>query len=597
MIVLSNQQPLESLLRKHAYEKELRPSSIRTKLSKKSRIVAVTSAGDLKDGVELVTKLREDDAASFAAGLDLSVDPDTALATLSRSAPDVPDAVLNLILSMYSLAYFAKKYLPHVFFIPFSSLYHGVLFKLLRDVECHRQTLPVVIAGPREGGKSQIINMMLPVHAAYFPVLVGKPDGSIQDISKRYFVFLGAIQRMAKLPLGDVVTELETNTALHRDFGNLWLDQSGREPGSVGRPWNKQQAVTSNGKLFEAHGRFSKFRGLRMRHVRPDFVSIEDIEDEKSVLSARRRGEDVKWIDKTVMPMVSSVNGNLIASGTMLHENSMLNQLADFGRSHGWCVKVFPVYKDTEHGREYMWPEKFGPEFVKQQLETMPFSAFSQEYLQQATEGHAELSQEQIHYYTRAELDQLIELKRLGIFLGVDPSCKKTEHGDRTAIIPVGFDKQSGVFYVLPAVLDRMGHVARVAAICSMCAMWNPIRVGIETVQYQIALKEAVDEQAKQSGLVIPTLAVPQSGEKLLRISRLFSPVANGTIKFLRGDKTHSIIVDELLHLWDSEHDDGADGLEIAIHTAERILGLQKKSDARKSGGARVSNKAVDQAK
>lgn len=267
MIVLSNQQPLESLLRKHAYEKELRPSRLQTKLSKKSRIVAVTSAGDLKDGVELVTKLREADAASFAAELDLSVDPDTALATLSRSAPDVPDAVLNLILSIYSLAYFAKKYLPHVFFIPFSQAYHGVLFKLLRDVECHRQTLPVVIAGPREGGKSQIINMMLPVHAAYFPVLVGKPDGSIQDISKRYFVFLGAIQRMAKLPLADVVTELETNTALHRDFGNLWLDQSGREPSSVGRPWNKQQAVTSNGKLLEAHGRFSKFRGLDRKSV------------------------------------------------------------------------------------------------------------------------------------------------------------------------------------------------------------------------------------------------------------------------------------------------------------------------------------------
>lgn len=529
--------------------------------------------------------------------MEVTVDPNTALAALARSAPDVPDAVLNLILSMYSLAYFAKKYLPHVFFIPFSPLYHGVLFKLLRDVECHRQTLPVVIAGPREGGKSQIINMMLPVHAAYFPVLVGKPDGSIQDISKRYFVFLGAIQRMAKLPLGDVVTELETNTALHRDFGNLWLDQSGREPGSVGRPWNKQQAVTSNGKLLEAHGRFSKFRGLRMRHVRPDFVSIEDIEDEKSVLSARRRGEDVKWVDKTVMPMVSSVNGNLVASGTMLHENSMLNQLADFGRSHGWCVKVFPVYKDTEHGREYMWPEKFGPEFVKQQLETMPFSAFSQEYLQQATEGHAELSSEQIHYYTRAELDQLLELHRLQIFFGVDPSCRKTEHSDRTAIVPVGFDKQSGVFYVLPATIDRMGHVARVAAICSMAALWSPIRIGIEVQQYQIALRESVDDQAKKDGVIIPTLGITQHDDKLLRISRLFSPIAAGTIKFLRSDKSHSLIVDELLHLWDSEHDDGADALEISLYTAERVLGLLKKSDSRKRGGAHVSNKAAESAK
>ena len=495
------------------------------------------------------------------------VDPDTARYKLAN----------------YSYAFFAKEYLPHYVPISFHPRYHTPFFRMLRHVEHHITARPTVISGPRDSGKSTYGSLVLPLHAIHFPVLHLLPSGQTVDWSKRYICFLSATQPLAAKPLGDITAELEENERLHADFGDLYREASGRAPAT--RPWGATRARTLNGILLEAYGRWGKFRGMRYRQYRPDLLLPDDTEDDKSVQSARRRTEDMEWFTKALVNVLSANNGNTLVTGSLLHSHSFLAQLIEYGKQHGWNVRVFPIYTtDAQGKRTYLWPEKWDDAWVQEKLQEIPLSALEQEFLQNPSAGQQEIGEEEFTFYKLEDIMPLLEKGQMVVCTGVDPAAKAKEHSDYTAIVSVALDRTTGVRYVLPANISRLQNLnAKVTAIIVQALRWDAHTVGIEDVQFQYALKEAVDGQARRDGVTINTIGVPQSGDKLLRISRLYGPIGAGTIRFLR-EKSHSVIIDQLIHLYTTDYDDGADALEIAnwVHD-KRIAALKRHSGVRAS--------------
>jgi predicted phage terminase large subunit-like protein len=244
----------------------------------------------------------------------------------------------------------------------------------------------------------------------------------------------------------------------------------------------------------------------------------------------------------------------------------MLAKLVDFGQQNGWIVKVFPIYEDTEHGRVYLWEERYGPEWVKKKLEEIPESAFAQEYLQRPGSSRKDIKPEDFKFYDK-EFESVLEAIEYGryiVCIGVDPAAKTGERNDYTAVVPVALDPATGIKYVLPGYIERASFNTKIHAVINEHIRWKAHITGIESVQFQIALKEAIDLEARRQGVTINTVPVQQSIDKKMRISRLYGAISAGTIRFLRH-RTHSVIVDQLINLHTADHDDGADALEIAI--------------------------------
>ena len=509
--------------------------------------------------------MREGDAVSFATELDASTDM---LAMFAQQAKNIPLKDLNLLLSNYSYAYFAQRYLPHIFFLGMSERLHGVLFKTMRMVETHTVDTPVVIAGPREAGKSTIINLLEPLHALYFPALHLLANGELTNMAKRYIVFMGSTQKMASRLLSDLSTELEQNDRLRYELGDLYLDSNGKPPHT--RPWNKSLCVTNSNRIIEAYGRNSKHRGLRYGKFRPDQLNADDTEDDTSVRSLGKREADTDWVNRVLRPMAASKNGNIVLSGTLLRHNSMLTRFVEYGKQHGWPVHVMRVYEDTPDGREYLWPERFSEEWIQRTQAEMPMSAFEAEYLQNPTAGSSDLSPEDFTYYALSDIENMLDARRFIVAIGVDPACKTGEHNDYTAIVTVALDPTTGIRYVLPITLDRLKLAGKVEAIFNTAIRWRAHDIGIEDVQFQIALKEAVDMRAREANVILPTTPVSQKGDKALRITRLVPAIKNGTIRFLR-EREHAVVVDQLIHIYNTDYDDGADALEIANRQLDAI--------------------------
>ena len=531
----------------------------------------------LVDGVELLTPHREGDSKAFANELGATKDP---IDALLREALQATPEECHYILGMTAYEYFASYYLPHHFTAAMSENYHPDVFRLLRDVETHRTAMPTLIAGPRKIGKST--NILLTVlHALHFPFFRLAANGRLQDLSKRYIAFLNSTLPMAYQPLASTVFELETNEKLHMDFGNLLTGK-----GVIGRPLipvkrrveNKGEVVLATGQILQAFGRRSKIRGTKRFQFRLDLICGDDLENDETVASSDRRTSDMQWITKAVINALSET-GNALFNGTMLHSNSMLNQLAEFGKAHNWNVRVYPVYEDTPQGRKYLWESRFGAAWVKETLEKMPQSAFDQEFLQRPSSGMTELTYESFTFYKYEDIIPMLESGRLVVTLGVDPACRTSERSDYSALVPVARDPSTGIMYVLPALIQRLNFAGKLNAIIAESQRVNAHRVGIETVQFQIALKEALDQRAQQEGLLIPTVDVKQTVDKYLRISSIFHMIQNGMLRFTRH-RSHATIMDQLINLYDTKYDDGADALEIAI----RVQMMLAKTVKRRSG-------------
>jgi hypothetical protein len=430
-----------------------------------------------------------------------------------------------------------------------------------------------IVTGPREWGKSTCGSLVLPLHCILHPYKVYR-DGNEVDAAKRYIRFISAAEPASKKHLGALCYELEENELIRRDYGDLYRDPD-RSPTDRVREWSKTAAVTTNGFRLEAHGRNARQRGMKWKQFRPRLDVYDDLEDEASVRQQGRRNADFQWITRTMIPGICSDFGNgLILGTTSLHPDQMLCRLIKHGQKHNWniCV-VEATHTDAAGNLVSNWPERYSKEWCVERRDDMGDAAFDAEYNQNPDAIGTELSASSFKYYEYSQIADTVG--SMAVFIGVDPAFRETERSDNTALVPIAYDAASHKTYVLPAIVAKLDMAKKVDEILAMYARWNATRIGVETDGQQSAFKDSLDDKAKTQGITLPSEGVsqPRGISKRERIqSRLFRSVADGTLVFLREDTSHITIRDELLHLWTTAHDDGADALEIACRMRDAYL-------------------------
>lgn len=196
----------------------------------------------------------------------------------------------------------------------------------------------------------------------------------------RNAVIMGVSESRAKERLQAVKFELEQNADLIEVFGD-----------QVGPTWSETKIVLRNGVCLQALGRDQSLRGAKHLDARPDFLLLDDIEDESSVLTPESRLKLAKHITSVVIPSLTPPGTNRIRmTATPLDFDALAVR---FSKDPAWLTRKYPirvidfeesartgtkVYRST-------WPERFPlEEIAKTQEEFRALgqaTGFSREYL------------------------------------------------------------------------------------------------------------------------------------------------------------------------------------------------------------------------
>lgn len=154
---------------------------------------------------------------------------------------------------------------------------------------------------------------------------------------------IGASIPLAAERLESIRHELETNEKIEEIYGSM-----------VGPTWTTDELVLANGVRIISRSRGQAMRGTKFRDSRPDFVFVDDIEDDEDPLPTLRATK--KWFWTTLVPALDA-QPTLRMAVTPVHVESLAE---DNRKDPSWLTKVYPIkYRDEQGEWKATWPARF----------------------------------------------------------------------------------------------------------------------------------------------------------------------------------------------------------------------------------------------
>ncbi len=137
-------------------------------------------------------------------------------------------------------------------------------------------------------------------------------------------VLVGKSEENAITLLGDIQAELQYNQRYISDFGSQYNAGS----------WETGKFVTLDGVAFFARGRGQSPRGLRYRDQRPDYIIIDDLDDDELCLSEQRVKKMTDWVKEALYGTFGAEGGRFIMVGNLIAKNSVLANISKLDGVH-----------------------------------------------------------------------------------------------------------------------------------------------------------------------------------------------------------------------------------------------------------------------
>lgn len=262
-------------------------------------------------------------------------------------------------------------------------------------------------------------------------------------------VLVGKSEDNAKTLLGDIQAELQYNQRYIHDFGEQY---------NVGT-WEEGEFVTRSEVAFFARGRGQSPRGLRYRSHRPDYVIIDDLDDDELVESPARVTKLFDWVRSALFGTLDGGRGRFIMVGNLIAKNSVLAKWCDIKSVHVTKVNIY----DNKGG--ISWASKWTPQEVKDIENVVGYRAFQKEYMNNPIIEGAIFCNEWIRWGKRPAWSKFSE-----IVLYIDPSFKGSIKNDYKAAKLWG--KAGTTLYHLRAFV-RQSSVAEMVRWCYDLYEWT----------------------------------------------------------------------------------------------------------------------------
>ncbi|MEE0566257.1 MAG: phage terminase large subunit [Lactobacillus rogosae] len=490
-------------------------------------------------------------------------------------------------LGAIDMEFFGRAYFPHYFSRP-SPEFHKELDAIWQQGVLKGQypITPVkikeisrmngtkrVAAAPRGHAKSTTLTFKGTMHAIVYGY-------------KHYPIIISDSSEQAEGFLDNIRVEFEENEFLKEDFGDL-----------TGKVWRSNVLITSTNIKVEAIGSGKKIRGRKHRNWRPDLIVLDDIENDENVRTPEQRSKLENWFLKAVSKAGDDYT-DIVYIGTLLHYDSLLAKtlknpgykaikykaVISFSKADDLWKKWEDIYTDLSNdnheedarayfeanrdamleGTQVLWEEKLSYYYLMVMRVTEGEASFnSEEQNEPINPEDCIFNKEWFEFYNEAEID--FNSRDYMFFGFVDPSLGKTKHSDFSAIITMAKHKVSGYMYVMDADIERR-HPDKIIEDVLEKERWlrrdfgrGYKKFGAETVQFQWFLKEELAKASAKAGLYLPIEEVPQVSDKTMRVQTLQPDVKNHYIKF---NKRHKLLLEQMEHFPMGAHDDGPDALE-----------------------------------
>jgi hypothetical protein len=131
-------------------------------------------------------------------------------------------------------------------------------------------------------------------------------------------------------------------------------------------PWQETRAALTNGVVLTALGVGQKIRGIKRFQARPDFIVVDDFEDEENVLTPDSRRKIMRWFLRTLR-LACHPRARWRVLTTLMDADCVPIRLE---REAGWPVRRFPVsYLDDNGVEQATWPARFPMEWITSERE------------------------------------------------------------------------------------------------------------------------------------------------------------------------------------------------------------------------------------
>ena len=306
-------------------------------------------------------------------------------------------------------AAFCEYYFPH--FLQLRDKTSGEVIRTIHNASFHNEAarkvktsanLKAVFMWPRGHAKSTHMDIFLPLWLMFQPKRL---------IS--FMVVVGKSEDAADRLLGDIQAELEYNQRIIADFG---------EQKPAAGNWQDGEFKAACGVKFLACGRGQSPRGLRDREARPDYIVIDDLDDDELCRNDKRVHDLTDWVKEALFGSLDVGRGRFIMVGNLISKNSVLFNIANTKGVH--LSKITAVDKNGEP----VWKEKWTKEEAMAYRDFVGYRAWEKEMMHNPIVDGTIFRAEWIRY---KKLPKLTKYEQLVCY--TDPSFKSTTSNDYKA--------------------------------------------------------------------------------------------------------------------------------------------------------------------
>lgn len=466
--------------------------------------------------------------------------------TLSRRPETEAERKKNIARALKDYDYFCQRYLSHYCECG-NAKFHNDAAKYVMS----HPNMRAVFKWPRGHAKSVHLDVGIPLWLKF--------NGQLHVM-----VLVGKSEDNADALLGDLQAELQYNQYIIDDFGEQY--NSGM--------WAEGEFVTKDNCAFFSRGRGQSPRGLRFREMRPDYIVVDDLDDDEMCRSEARVREMTKWVKEALFGCFGGKGGRFIMVGNLISRNSVLQRIIDSKTVHTSSVNA------TDREGNPSWPERYTKEYLKGVEEFMGYRSYQKEYMNNPITEGAVFSELWIRYKRMLKLhlyDQII--------VYVDPSWKNTGKNDYKAAAMIGRPKKG-----LKTASASERHIIR--AFCRQCGLGEMVRwlydlyesipenavitLYMEANFMQDMILDEFEREGEIRGYQLPiTPDTRKKPDKFARMEAMSPLWERGFVWYnekYKDDNDMKTMIEQTLAVEQGSraHDDGPDACEGAMYKLEK---------------------------
>lgn len=375
-------------------------------------------------------------------------------------------------------------------------------------------------------------------------------------------------EEMADRLLAEIQGELTTNELLRQDYPELVQIATCSEG----------VLTTTAGTLLYSCGRGQSPRGVKLKGLRPNYIVIDDIDDDELCRNDKRVRDVYRWCNEALFGTMAVGRGRFICVGNRIGKISVLGLLADN-----------PTYKHSKvnilnNRGESSWAENYTLEEIENLRLSQGERSFQREYMNNPITEGTIFTNESIRY---GAMLPFIKYKQLICY--TDPSWKSSATSDYKATVLVGKTKE-GYYHLLKVFAAQTSVTDMIQWLYNIQAYVDgkvPVFYYMEANMLQQIIVDQIHQYGKEHGDIIPVRGDHRKKpDKFARIEALEPLFSQGMVIFNEKEKDSPgmrVLVEQMLSFERGSriHDDAPDALEGGIWLLNRKWGTGDSSMVR----------------